>query len=116
MMLDERLINQVLNNLLSNAIKYSPEGPKIKVELYKQNEEILLSVQDQGIGIPKEDRNKLFQPFQRASNTKQIQGNGLGLNIVKEFLLLHGGEITFNSIINKGSKFIAHLPTKLVVK
>ena len=116
MMLDERLINQVLNNLLSNAIKYSPEGPKIKIELYKQNEEILLSVQDQGIGIPKEDQNKLFQPFQRGSNTKQIQGNGLGLNIVKEFLLLHGGEITFTSNIDKGSKFIAHLPTKLVVK
>jgi len=116
MMLDERLIIQVLNNLLSNAIKYSPEGPKVKIELFKQNEEILLSVQDQGIGIPAEDQSKLFQPFQRGSNTRQIQGNGLGLNIVKEFLLLHGGEITYTSIINKGSTFIMHLPVKLVVK
>jgi PAS domain S-box-containing protein len=116
MMLDERLIIQVLNNLLSNAIKYSPEGPKVTIELFKQNEEILLSVQDQGIGIPEEDQGKLFQPFERGSNTKQIQGNGLGLNIVKEFLLLHGGEITYSSIINKGSTFIMHLPAKLVVK
>ncbi|MFZ4462973.1 MAG: PAS domain S-box protein [Bacteroidales bacterium] len=115
MSLDTRLIQQVLNNLLSNAIKYSGYEPQIKVQLYLEADQVMLSIQDNGIGIPKADQSRLFEPFFRASNSKQIQGNGLGLNIVREAIRMHGGEIYFNSKENKGSTFIIHFPEKCII-
>ena len=114
--LDSRLIVQVLNNLISNAIKYAQPNPAIKIQLYQQSNEILISIQDNGIGIPEADQKNLFQPFYRAENVKQIQGNGLGLNIVKESILLHGGNITFDSKLGEGSVFVVHLPRELIIK
>lgn len=114
MCLDNRLIVQVLNNLISNAIKYSQPIPIVKVKLYKDNHEILLSIHDNGIGIPEADQKNLFQPFYRAENVRHIQGNGLGLNIVRESVQLHGGDITFDSMLGEGSTFFVHLPKELV--
>ena len=115
MNLDNRMMVQVLNNLISNAIKYSGEKPAIQLKLYEHNHEILLSVEDNGIGIAEKDQKYLFQPFFRAGNVDGIQGNGLGLNIVKESLRRHGGDISFVSSLGKGSKFIVHLPEELVI-
>jgi signal transduction histidine kinase len=115
MSLDTRLIQQVLNNLLSNAVKYSGDAPRIKMQLYLEGDQVLLSIHDNGIGIPKADQGRLFEPFFRASNSKQIQGNGLGLNIVRESVKMHDGEIYFNSKENKGTTFIIHLPAKRII-
>ena len=113
MHLDLRLIRQVLNNLISNALKYSVNSPVVKVRLYQQDESIILTVQDNGIGIPEADQKYLFQPFYRATNVKQIQGTGLGLNIVKDAVRLHDGNINFVSLQKKGTTFVVQLPLKL---
>ncbi len=115
MLLDSRLMLQVLNNLLSNAIKYSLPTPVVLVKLYEKGDEILLAIKDNGIGIPKRETKNLFRPFYRAENVKQIQGNGLGLNIAKESVMLHGGDITFTSELWIGSTFVVHLPKTLIL-
>ena len=113
MNLDLRLITQVLNNLISNALKYTIFYPVVKVRLYQQEDYIFLTVQDNGIGIPEADQKYLFQPFYRATNVKQIQGTGLGLNIVKDAVRLHDGKINFVSLPGKGTTFVVQLPLKL---
>jgi|GEM_PF-4470752 len=115
MNLDIRLIRQVLNNLISNALKYSRGNAVVKVRLYRQDDSIFLSVQDNGIGIPEADQKYLFQPFYRAGNVKQIQGTGLGLNIVKDAVRLHNGKINFVSFPEKGTTFVVQLPIKLTI-
>lgn len=112
---DERLMRQALNNLLSNALKYSPDNLPVSISIQKQHSELTIHVTDQGIGIPDADQKHLFTPFFRASNSKLIQGNGLGLNILRESIHLHGGEITFTSKINEGSSFVIHLPANRVI-
>lgn len=115
MLLDNRLIQQVLNNLLSNAVKYSDDTSQIKVNLTQQNENVLLSIRDNGIGIPESDHARLFEPFFRAANSKHIHGNGLGLNIVRESVRMHGGEVYFNSEENKGTTFTIQLPANIII-
>ncbi|MEI6138846.1 MAG: PAS domain S-box protein [Mariniphaga sp.] len=115
MLLDNRIMMQVMNNLISNAIKYSVGNPSIVVELFEKENEIVLGVTDHGIGIAEIDQKYLFQPFYRASNVEKIPGNGLGLNIVRESLLLLGGDITFISSLGNGSIFHVHLPENLIV-
>jgi signal transduction histidine kinase len=103
--LDKQLLKNVLINLISNAIKYSPEGKEINVTTEISNKLIKLAIRDQGIGIPKEDQQHLFTRFFRANNATNVQGTGLGLNIVKKYIELLGGEIDFSSELNKGSIF-----------
>ena len=112
LMLDVRLTQQVLNNLISNAIKYAPENPEIVIRIEKNQSGLIIGVHDNGIGIPVEEQKHMFTPFYRASNTKTIQGNGLGLNIVRESIRLQGGEVTFDSTPGKGSSFYIHMPNK----
>jgi PAS domain S-box-containing protein len=112
--IDDVLIIQAINNLISNAIKYSPENSLINVEVNIGKDELLFLVQDKGIGIPEKDLQHLFTPFFRASNTSTIQGNGLGLSIVRESLLLHGGKVSCANNIDKGSTFILYFPLELV--
>ena len=114
--IDLRLMNQILDNLISNAIKYTPENPHIIITLRKENEEVIISVEDNGIGIPEEDRKHIFDAFYRAANAKNFQGNGLGLNIIKESLINQGGDITFSSITGKGTTFKVHLPVNKFIK
>ena len=113
MMLDGRLMVQVLNNLISNAIKYAQPDPVVEVKIKEQFDQIQLIIKDNGIGIPEENQKNLFLPFYRADNAKQIQGNGLGLSIVEESVRLHGGDITYKSALGKGSTFTVHLPQML---
>lgn len=103
--LDKQLLKNVLLNLLSNAIKYSPENKNIHFNTSCNEDGIRISVTDEGIGIPKEDQPLLFERFFRAQNAGQVQGTGLGLNIVKKYIELMGGTISFTSTLNKGTTF-----------
>lgn len=84
--MDEKLLRQILTNLLSNAIKYSPTGSAVYFELAYQNNEAVFRIRDQGIGIPFEDQEKLFESFHRGRNVGNIPGTGLGLSIVRSCL------------------------------
>jgi len=105
---DERILRNVVFNLISNAIKYSQED--IYCDIYFREEHFELVVKDQGIGIPVEDQKYLFSRFFRASNVTNVQGTGLGLNIVKSYVEILGGTITFDSIHEEGSTFYVRIP------
>jgi PAS domain S-box-containing protein len=107
---DSRILRNIMFNLISNASKYSEPGKAINIECKQQNGNVHFSIKDQGIGIPKEDQKHLFDRFYRASNAGQIQGTGLGLNIVKRYVELLGGEISFKSEYDKGSTFHISIP------
>ena len=108
--LDAKLLHHLLTNLLSNAIKYSPNGGNVSLELSCENEQIILCVRDEGIGMAAEYQEKLFQQFERGANVGKIKGSGLGLCIVKHIVDLHGGTISVESAIGKGTTFIVALP------
>ena len=111
---DERKIKQVLFNLLSNAVKFTPNGGSIRVEatLPDDKDFVTFSVSDTGIGISADDQNKLFAPFQQLDTTltRKHKGTGLGLNLCKKFVELHGGKIWVESGAGKGSNFIFIIP------
>lgn len=107
---DKRLVKNILFNLLSNAIKYSDEGRKIFLKERVEDDFFLIDIIDQGIGIPDADQPYLFTRFFRAANATNIQGTGLGLNIVKRYIDLVGGSITFESQLNEGTTFTVCLP------
>jgi signal transduction histidine kinase len=108
--LDEKLLRHILTNLLSNAIKYSPVSTTIQFFLTCLNSHIEIQIQDQGIGIPDEDKPRLFEAFHRATNVGRFPGTGLGLAIVKNAVDLHGGLITVNSQVEVGTTFTVRLP------
>lgn len=110
---DPRLLKKILYNLVSNAIKYSPSGKTIRCKVEKDGQHLTISVIDQGIGIPEKDQQHLFTRFFRAHNAENIQGTGLGLNIVKRYTQLLRGNITFESREGKGSTFSIRLPLEL---
>ena len=103
--LDKRLLSHALSNLISNAFKYSleKENPQLVID-FKPNE-LVLSIIDYGIGIPKDQLSSLFTPFFRANNAILINGTGLGLSIAKEYVEINKGSITVTSILAKGSCF-----------
>jgi PAS domain S-box-containing protein len=110
MLLDAKLLRQVITNLVSNAIKYSPDDKPIEITLECSSAESVITVRDYGIGIPEQDMKHLFEPFHRASNVGTMSGTGLGLVISKESIELHGGTINVESDINVGTTFIVSIP------
>ncbi len=109
---DKGLLRQIFTNLVTNAIKYSPEGGNIEFHLIGKDARVIFSVQDEGIGIPEADQKNLFKSFSRASNVDTIPGSGLGLVIVKSCVELHGGDISLDSQIGRGTKFTVSLPKR----
>jgi PAS domain S-box-containing protein len=109
-MQDRQMLGHLLSNLVSNAIKYSPENKRIELTTSVANRVLQITVSDEGMGIPLEDQQHLFERFFRASNAFTVQGTGLGLNIVRKYLDLMGGNIHFTSEPGKGSVFTAQLP------
>ncbi len=107
---DQRILRNIMFNLISNAIKYSDPGKNIHLICQKNNSSISFSVRDEGIGISPEDQKHLFERFFRASNSGNIQGTGLGLNIVKRYVDLLKGKISFTSEFGKGSEFTITIP------
>ncbi len=108
--MDQTLLQHIFTNLLTNAIKYSPEGGDIKIDLTRDNEYIICTIEDEGIGISLEEQKHLFETFYRGSNVRKIEGTGLGLSIVKNCVDLHQGQINVSSENGKGSMFKVLLP------
>ena len=109
-LLDKKLIKHILYNLLSNAVKFSAENKMIKITTERTESEFKISVQDQGIGISQKDQKHLFQRFFRAKNASNIQGTGLGLNIIENYIELMNGTINFTSVENEGTTFNLSFP------
>ncbi|MGX9807476.1 sensor histidine kinase [Exiguobacterium acetylicum] len=109
---DQEKIRRVLLNILNNAIKYSPVDSNIHVSLACFEAEVVITISDDGYGIPKQDLPYLFDPYYRVEHADhvQVQGTGLGLPICKEIIEGHGGRITVHSEIGKGSDFFIRLP------
>ena len=110
--MDIKVLKQIIFNLVSNAIKFSPENSCIEIVTQAYPYHITLEVTDKGIGIPDEDKEHLFERFFRAQNATNVQGTGLGLNIVAKFVELLNGNITFESQYGKGTTFFIKLPNK----
>jgi len=102
---DSHLLKSSIINLISNAIKYSGEDTFIEFTTEINDTECMVCVKDNGIGIPEEDQKNLFEPFFRAHNTGNIPGTGLGLNIVRRYVALMGGEMEYHSAVNQGAIF-----------
>ena len=108
-------LKQLLLNLIDNAIKYTPEGGKVTVNQFTKNDEIVIEVIDNGVGIPKEDQSKIFQRFYRVdkARSRSVGGTGLGLAITKHIVHSLKGSIGLESELGEGSKFIVKLPKKI---
>jgi signal transduction histidine kinase len=107
---DTVLLRTILKNLLSNAVKYSYTGKPIYCGLSRQGDEALLTVRDQGIGIPSDEQGHIFDTFHRASNALNTGGLGLGLRIVRDYVKLHQGTVSIESEEGKGTTVIVRLP------
>ena len=103
--LDGKLLGHTLSNLISNAFKYSIGKASPELSIHFKSKELVLSVKDFGMGIPKEEQLHLFEPFFRADNVTEIQGTGLGLSIAKEYVEVNKGTISAKSILGEGSCF-----------
>lgn len=109
---DPKLIRQVVSNLASNAVKYSPAGTTIHVHCSENADggEVIVSVRDEGVGIPKNELSRLSDRFFRASTSTGIAGSGIGLHLVQHFIDMHGGRMEVDSIEGEGSTFTVRLP------
>jgi signal transduction histidine kinase len=106
---DENLLKTVVINMMENGCKYSADQ-KVLVNLTSEPESLVISFSDQGIGIPKEDIDHIFEPFRRGHNALGIKGHGIGLSLAERIVLLHQGKITIESELNKGTTFTLHFP------
>jgi PAS domain S-box-containing protein len=109
-LLDKKLMRHILFNLISNSVKFSDENTAIKIVTENLTNEFKLSIEDQGIGISEKDQVNLFERFFRARNALNVAGTGLGLNIIKNYIELMNGSISFKSVENKGTTFYLNFP------
>jgi len=113
---DVRKLKQMVYNLLSNAVKFTPDGGAVSLAAHRVDDMLEIAVTDTGIGIAPEDQAKLFQPFTQIDSTlsRQYQGTGLGLVMVKRLAELHGGCVELESAVGKGSRFSVRIPWRKV--
>ncbi len=107
---DESLISQVLMNIVGNSLKYSAPGTDVDITFRDHDGNFEMEVKDYGIGIPKKDLNRLFEAFHRADNVGTVQGTGLGMAIVHEYVSLHSGKISVDSEEGQGTVVTINLP------
>ncbi|WP_052700536.1 GAF domain-containing sensor histidine kinase [Methylocucumis oryzae] len=112
LVLDAFLLRKIVLNLLGNSVKFSAPGSSVILSWHVLESTLVLTIVDQGIGIPLEDQGQLFTTFYRAKNVRNIQGTGLGLAIVKQCTELHGGTISFSSELGKGTTFSIAIPVQ----
>lgn len=105
-------LQEAIRNFIENAIQYTPQGKHINVRLTDDEQWVSFTVEDEGIGVPEEEKKQLFKPFFRCSNAPAMHrdGMGLGLYLVKRIITRNNGELIFNSALNKGSVFGFRLP------
>ncbi len=106
--IEKRIFLEVVTNLLSNALKFS-EAP-IKFNVTVKNNMLIVQIDDQGIGIPADEQEKVFETLYRASNNDEVRGNGLGLAIVRDYVTLVGGIIRLKSVLNEGTSVTVSIP------
>lgn len=116
MAFDPDVMERIILNLLSNSIKFTPSGGSIEVNIYDKIDNIVISVKDTGVGIPIEKQSSIFEKFVQVdkSLSRNREGSGIGLSLVKELVVLHDGNIELNSILGKGSEFRIKLPVRFV--
>ncbi|NLL80901.1 MAG: HAMP domain-containing histidine kinase [Tissierellia bacterium] len=107
------LINQIWINLLDNAIKFSPLNGRISIKLINHEKRCEFIIEDEGIGISKEDQEKIFEKFYKADKSRNIEGTGLGLSIVKRIVDLHEGEIKLDSQVGRGTRISVFLSNQV---
>jgi signal transduction histidine kinase/predicted transcriptional regulator with HTH domain len=109
---DERKLKQILVNLLSNAVKFTPDGGSVEVSAVREPDNVVIAVRDTGIGIAPEDQDAVFEEFRQVGRdyTRKQEGTGLGLALTRRFVELHGGRLTVESELGKGSTFKFNLP------
>lgn len=107
---DRAALEQVFSNLISNAVKYSPDAGKVDVSVCCEDDTVVISVRDYGVGIDRDELPKMFQRFFRARTSTGIAGTGIGLNLVKTLIELHGGTVSVESTPGAGSTFTVKLP------
>lgn len=112
MMLDEKVMHQIMVNLVSNAIKYSPNGGLVEVSAFQEDDTVTVKVADHGVGIPENELPKIFTRYFRASTSGGVHGSGLGLSLVKQFVELHDGTIGIESVVGEGTVVTVKLPLK----
>ncbi len=118
---DPGKLRQIVYNLLSNAIKFTPEGGRVELRAQAEGRNVVIEVQDTGIGIAEEDRDRIFEKFRQAGVpgpegsvlTREHQGTGLGLSIVRELSKLLGGDVSLESSPGQGSTFTVRVPQQL---
>lgn len=111
--LDKKILTLVFTNLLANAVKYSPDNPEIKVVAHQSGNQIIITIQDNGVGIPADEMPKVFNRFYRATTSAGIPGSGVGLALVKDLLDVHKGTIKLESEVGKGTLLAITLPANL---
>jgi len=111
--LDATMLKQILTNLLSNALKYSAAESTVRLEVDLQSTVVIFKVVDQGIGIPTQDLEHLFEPFYRGHNVNKVPGSGLGLAIVKRLVEMLKGQISVESQLDQGTTFTVVLPLEV---
>lgn len=110
---DEDRLQQIILNLLVNASKFTPEGGTITLSAQVEGDSLVVKVKDNGVGIPKKEQKKIFEPYHRHSNDRErLSGLGLGLSLCKKLIELHGGRIWVKSLAGKGSTFAFSIPLK----
>lgn len=112
---DRHRLDQLLTNVVGNAIKYTPPKGKITVHCYGEKDKIIINVEDNGIGIPEQDVERIFERFYRVdkARSRQLGGTGLGLAIAKEIAQLHGGNISAKSKVGRGTQILIELPMRV---
>ena len=107
-----QLLGGIVYNLCDNAIKYNHKGGRVSINLKSSVNEVLLTVSDNGIGIPAEDQNRIFERFYRVdkSHSKEVGGTGLGLSIVKHSAKIHNAKISLESTVGKGTTITVRFP------
>ena len=111
---DEMRLEEIVHNLLDNAVNYSRVDGRIVIALVTRDREVVLSVADEGVGIPAEDLPRIFERFYRAdrARSRELGGTGLGLSIVKHIAQLHGGRVEAESVIGQGTTISVILPAE----
>lgn len=113
MLLDKKVMRQMMTNLISNAIKYSPHNPLVEVKVHRKEDIVIIQVMDHGVGIPEAELPKIFTRYFRASTSSGIPGSGLGLSLVKQFVELHDGRVEIQSKVAAGTMVTVRLPIKI---
>ena len=109
---DANILGSALKNLLQNALKYAEQGKWLRIEAARVNDEVQITIADQGPGIVRRDLPHIFAPFYRAQKmvASAVPGTGLGLSLVHEYMKAHHGRVTVDSTVGKGTAFTLHLP------